>query len=98
MQEAMARMGRNVEFFLARRYRSITGYAPDLAALRAASTRLVVAGGADSSGSIAGRCAAALAERLGTRVVEFPGGHGGFSSHPREFADTLGGVFLAHVA
>ena len=31
----------------------------------------------------------ALAERLGTPLVEFPGGHGGFSSDPEDFAAVL---------
>jgi hypothetical protein len=31
----------------------------------------------------------ALAERLGTRAVVFPGDHGGFGSHAAEFAAKL---------
>jgi hypothetical protein len=34
-------------------------------------------------------CAAAVADRLGTSLVEFPGGHAGFISHPRAFAEKL---------
>lgn len=67
----------------------ITLYEPDLAALRAASTRIVAAGGGASVGTFPQRAAAALAERLGTELVDFPGNHGGFDSHPEEFAQTL---------
>lgn len=32
----------------------------------------------------ANRCAVALADRLGTPAVEFPGGHGGFMELPEQ--------------
>jgi sugar phosphate isomerase/epimerase len=35
------------------------------------------------------RTAVALAERLGTKVVHFPGDHGGFTTHPEPFAARL---------
>jgi pimeloyl-ACP methyl ester carboxylesterase len=55
-----------------------THYEPDFTALRAASTRIVVAAGAASDGEMAQRGAIAVAERLGTEPVTFPSGHGGF--------------------
>ena len=61
-------------------------YQPDLAALRAAPTRVVVAGGTASRGQFPQRAAAALAGRLGTPLVEFPGDHGGFISEAKDFA------------
>jgi pimeloyl-ACP methyl ester carboxylesterase len=57
---------------------SSTHYQPDLEALRAVSTRIVVAAGATSGDSLANRAAVALAEQLGTEPVTFPGGHDGF--------------------
>ncbi|MGY1807655.1 alpha/beta fold hydrolase [Blastococcus sp. SYSU D00669] len=57
---------------------AITAYRPDLAALRAAPTRIVVAVGAESDGLLTGRTSVALAEALGQEAVVFPGGHGGF--------------------
>ncbi|MGY1619234.1 alpha/beta fold hydrolase [Geodermatophilus sp. SYSU D00691] len=57
---------------------AITAYRPDLAALRAAPTRIVVAVGAESDGLLTGRTSVALAEALGQAAVVFPGGHGGF--------------------
>jgi len=57
---------------------SSTAYEPDFDAIRAASTRIVVAAGADSDGELAHRGAVAVAERLGTTPVTLPGGHAGF--------------------
>ncbi len=54
------------------------GYEPDFDALRAASTRIVMAAGAESDGELACRGAFAVAERLGAEPVVFPGDHGGF--------------------
>jgi pimeloyl-ACP methyl ester carboxylesterase len=51
--------------------------------------RIVVGGGRASAGQAAHRAAAALATQLGTPLVEFPGGHGGFASEPGPFAQTL---------
>jgi len=55
-----------------------THYEPEFDALRAASTRIVMAAGVESEGSMASRGAFAVAERLGTEPVIFPSGHGGF--------------------
>ena len=55
-----------------------THYEPDFDALRSASTRIVIAAGADSEGEMANRGAHAVAERLGTMAVRFPSNHGGF--------------------
>jgi pimeloyl-ACP methyl ester carboxylesterase len=75
---------------------SCTSYAPDVEALRAASTRIVLAAGEESAGQLAARGAAAVAERLGTAVVEFPSDHGGFlggeygqTGQPEPFAARL---------
>ena len=55
-----------------------THYEPEFDALRAASTRIVMAAGEESEGEIAHRGAHAAAERLGRKPVAFPSGHGGF--------------------
>jgi pimeloyl-ACP methyl ester carboxylesterase len=74
---------------------------PDAAAIRAASTRVVVAVGEESAtsttdGEMAGRAAYGVAGLLGLEPVVFPGGHGGFlgGEHgqvgkPDEFAAKL---------
>jgi pimeloyl-ACP methyl ester carboxylesterase len=73
-----------------------TAYQPDFDALRAASTRIVIAAGAESAGTLANRGAVAVAERLGTTPVVFPSGHAGFlggeygqSGEPEAFAAKL---------
>jgi pimeloyl-ACP methyl ester carboxylesterase len=55
-----------------------THYEPDFDALRAASTRIVIAAGVESDGILPSRAAFAVAEGLGSEVVIFPSGHGGF--------------------
>jgi len=69
----------------------VTHYEPDIGSLRAASTRIVAAAGAESDGTFAHRAAVALAERLGTEAVTFPSHHSGFSQQgdPDAFAATL---------
>ena len=67
-------------------------YEPDFPALEAAPTRLIVAGGIASRGEFPQRTAVALAERLGTALLEFPGGHTGFVTEPTQFAAVLAGA------
>ena len=64
-------------------------YQPDFSALQAAPARLVVARGTASRGEFPQRTAIALAERLGTPLIDFPGGHTGFVSDSKEFAAVL---------
>jgi pimeloyl-ACP methyl ester carboxylesterase len=52
-------------------------YEPDFDALARASTRIVMAAG-NEEGTMANRGAYGVAKGLGTTVVIFPGGHGGF--------------------
>jgi clorobiocin biosynthesis protein CloN7 len=87
--EQMAQMRATTEVFLAHLIRPTTRHRPDIQALRAASTRIVVAAGAASTGQLANRSAVALAGRLGTPVIEFPGDHGGFMAQPEHFGRVL---------
>jgi pimeloyl-ACP methyl ester carboxylesterase len=57
---------------------AITSYRPDLEALVAAPTRVVIAVGEESDGVFTGRTSAAIAELLGQRATVFPSHHGGF--------------------
>jgi pimeloyl-ACP methyl ester carboxylesterase len=75
---------------------SCTHHEHDFDALRAASTRIVPAVGAESEGELAHRGGLAVAERLGTEPVTFPSNHGGFlggefgfNGDPDAFAITL---------
>jgi pimeloyl-ACP methyl ester carboxylesterase len=75
---------------------TILYYRPDVDALAAAPTRVVVAVGAESAGTFTGRTAVATAELLGQRATVFPSHHGGFSGgefgyagQPEAFATRL---------
>jgi pimeloyl-ACP methyl ester carboxylesterase len=69
----------------------VTRYEPDFGSLAGASTRIVIAGGAESEGTFTYRAAIAVADRLGTKPVIFPSHHGGFGEQgdPDAFAATL---------
>ena len=90
--QQMARMRASTDHFLAHLLRPTTRYRPDVAALRAAPARIVVAAGAASHGQLANRSAVALASQLGTPVAEFPGDHGGFLAGPERFGRELARV------
>ncbi|GAA3090857.1 alpha/beta hydrolase [Nonomuraea salmonea] len=90
--EAAARVERtmgDMPYFLGRIVPSFMGYVPDLDRLQALSERLVLAGGVESRGEVPYRPAAVMAERFGTELVHFPGGHTGLSTHPDEFGELL---------
>jgi pimeloyl-ACP methyl ester carboxylesterase len=70
--------GSRTDMMLGSNMVTCTHYEPDFDDLRAASTRIVIAAGAESDGEMACRGAFAVAERLGTDPVMFPSDHGGF--------------------
>jgi pimeloyl-ACP methyl ester carboxylesterase len=81
---------------------SCTHYQFDFRALSAASTRIVIAAGTESVGTLPNRAAIVVAERLGKRPVTFPSNHGGFlggeygqRGDPDGFAATLRLVLTA---
>ncbi|MDQ0846466.1 alpha/beta fold hydrolase [Streptomyces sp. V1I6] len=87
---------------LGQNMRGCTGYRPDFDALRAASTRIVVAAGKESEGEFCARAAVGVAAGLGTEPAMFPSDHGGFmggeyGQHgaPAEFAQALREVLHA---
>ena len=75
---------------------AVSGYRPDLDALAAAPTRIVIAVGEESEGTFTGRTAVATAELLGQEATVFPSHHGGFlggefgyAGQPEAFARKL---------
>ncbi|PWD51024.1 alpha/beta hydrolase [Serinibacter arcticus] len=70
--------GSRGDALLGQNLRHICGYLPDVEALRAATTRIVVGVGEESDGQLARRGGEAVAELLGLEPVVFPSGHGGF--------------------
>jgi pimeloyl-ACP methyl ester carboxylesterase len=87
---------------LSERSSAVTGYRPDVDALGAAPTRVVIAVGEESAGAFTGRTSVATAELLGQEATVFPSHHGGFlgpesgyPGQPEAFARRLREV-LAH--
>jgi pimeloyl-ACP methyl ester carboxylesterase len=72
--------------------RDTTRYVPDVAALTAGGTRVVIGLGAQSGALVTDATTRALARLLNQKPVIFPGDHGGFIGVPGEFADTLRAV------
>ncbi len=70
--------GNRTDLMFAHQMRWLVSYEPDYDALLRASTRIVLGAGVESEGLLASRGAFAVAERLGTEVVMFPGDHGAF--------------------
>ncbi len=65
---------------------AITDYRPDVRALAAAPTRVVIAVGEESEGVFTGRTSVATAELLGQRATVFPSHHGGFVGGDHQYA------------
>ena len=75
---------------------AVSSYRPDVDALTAAPTRIVIAVGEESQGTFTGRSAVATAELLGQQATVFPSHHGGFlggefgyAGQPEAFARKL---------
>jgi pimeloyl-ACP methyl ester carboxylesterase len=88
--------GTRTDVMLGQNLVTCTHYEHDFDALRAASTRIVLAAGEESEGEMANRGAYGVAERLGTKPVPFPSNHGGFlggeygqTGEPEAFAARL---------
>jgi pimeloyl-ACP methyl ester carboxylesterase len=93
---AMARLAGNLELFAGRLIPVIGNYRPDVEALRKSPARIVVGVGDESTpGQMPYQAAHELAARLGGQPAQFPGGHGGFGSHPDGFAAALAEVLTA---
>lgn len=70
--------GTRTDALLGQNMISSTHHQLDFDALRTAPTRIVIAVGAESGGTLARRAGEAIAQRLGTTPVMFPSDHGGF--------------------
>ncbi len=79
----------NADAFFQYTFLAVRRYRLDFAALAAAPTQIVLAGGSAGRAYRAYRCTLAVAERLGTTVVEFPSDHMGYMTHPQAFAERL---------
>ena len=84
----------NMEFSLANDIGAMRRYRLDVVALLAAPTPIIPAAGVASQDLWQNHCAHYLAELVGARVAEFPGGHNGFLLQPRKCAGRLHEVLL----
>src|SRR3954449_13286109 len=82
---------------------AISSYRPDVGALLAARTRIVIAVGEESEGAFTGRASVATAALLGQQATVFPSHHGGFlggesgyAGQPEAFARKLRDVLNDH--
>jgi pimeloyl-ACP methyl ester carboxylesterase len=82
---------------------AVSSYRPDVDALAAAPTRIVIAVGEESLDTFTGRTAVATAELLGQQATVFPSHHGGFmggeygyAGQPEAFARKLREVLDHH--
>ncbi|KIZ15534.1 alpha/beta fold hydrolase [Streptomyces natalensis] len=82
----------NHAFFLAHVLLPSTRCVPDVTALMAVADRVVLAGGQRSRTHAVHRPVAVLAQRLGRELVEFPGGHVGYTQNPAPFAAQLADI------
>ena len=94
--------GDRTDVMLSQNMVTCTHYEHDFDALRAASTRIVMAAGVGSEGEMAHRGAEGVAERIGQPVEAFPSDHGGFlggeygqTGEPEAFAAKLRDVLAA---
>ncbi|GHG75595.1 alpha/beta fold hydrolase [Streptomyces griseocarneus] len=91
VRQVLARLRANVDTCLKYELRSFVRFRPDVAALRSARFTLVTGG--EGPRTLLHRTTSALADSVGTGIVEFPGGHVGFLTHPADFATALRATF-----
>jgi pimeloyl-ACP methyl ester carboxylesterase len=79
----------NPDYFLAHLLLPVLRFAADVAALRSGRVRITVGVGSASGDGVPARSARVLAELLGVRPIEFPGGHQGLAAEPAASADVI---------
>jgi pimeloyl-ACP methyl ester carboxylesterase len=87
--ETFARVSGNFQYWLAHGMLPLSRYRPDVDALRAGQPRVVVGIGEQSAGQPIEGMGLALARKLGTEPVIFPGDHTGFDTFAELSAATL---------
>lgn len=97
--------GKRDDALLSHRSDAVTDYRPNIDALKASPTRIVIGVGEESAGVFTGRTSNALAALLGQEPAVFPSHHGGFTGgdspfagKPKEFAEKLREVLTVHQA
>jgi pimeloyl-ACP methyl ester carboxylesterase len=68
---------------------AFAAFIPDTQGMQASGVPLTVVAGEQNRDTWMGAAAARLADGTGADLVELPGGHGGFVSHPQEFIELV---------
>jgi len=87
----------NLTFFLAHDAPAVHQYRLDLAQIEKVKHKFLIAVGHTSGAQFPRQCAMSLAREVGVEAVEFPGGHGGFITHPAAFANKVIELFSRRV-
>jgi len=87
--EQQAKQHADAARFFDHELRETTQFLPDVAALRASTSRVVIGLGVESGRLLTDATSRATAQLLGAELAEFPGDHGGFMAAPGDFADRL---------
>jgi hypothetical protein len=92
MQLEMNQVAANRDYIFGHMFRAVIDFFPDLDALKAKRTRIIVGVGEKSSEMPAYKSALRLATDLGLAAVSFPGDHVSFLHEPGDFAERLHSV------
>jgi pimeloyl-ACP methyl ester carboxylesterase len=98
LQQPTPRIAANLKFFFNQEVIGVNRYRLDPCALEQAGPRIVPAAAGSVGKAAPYKCAVALADRLGTTLEEFPGGHTGWLLRPKAFAVRLAEVLGQHSA
>ncbi|WP_327090061.1 alpha/beta hydrolase [Nonomuraea sp. NBC_01738] len=91
--DMMGRIHGNLDYFLAHVLLPVLRFVPDLAALRAGPVPIGVGVGVASPAGVPVSSALALADRLGTKVIDFPGDHQGLGTDAAVSAEIVHDTF-----
>lgn len=87
--DVLERVLDNAETFLQLEMPSFVKYLPDAETIATSRVPIVALASAEDRGSFLYETTRWLADRIGTEVVELPGGHAGFINHPAEAATLI---------
>ena len=87
--ETFARINGNLDYFFGHGLLPLSLYVPEIGTLRSGKPRIVVGIGEQSAGQPTSLTGMALAEKLGSKPVIFPGDHLGYVPSTDAFAQTL---------
>jgi hypothetical protein len=97
-RELLDRTEANAANFFEHKLLPFTRYRPDLIALKAVADNVVPAAGVDAARHLPAQPVVVLSDVIGWPVVQFPGGHNGYASHPAQFANLLAQVLEAELS